>query len=534
MTGNLRWRLAVISLVAFLGLIYMLPSLGSVKQSFLGKFLPDDVVSLGLDLKGGIHLTLGVDVDKALANSLAQMGRDVRDQVKDEGIVIQRPGTSPDGKRLEFVLATPDKRDALDTFLSSHFSVLHVDGVESAADNKLLYKLSFTQRYKDDQARMTVDQAVKTIRNRIDEFGVAEPDIRKQADNRIQIQLPGLQDPERAIKLIGKTAHLEFKVVDETVDMEKAQKGILPPGDELSVLRHRNPDGSYLERPIALKADAVMTGESIADARANFDPNNQAYVALTFTPSGARQFERVTAENVKKQLAIVLDGKVYSAPTIQEKIGGGRASITGRFSTEEARDLAIVLRAGALPAPVTILEQRTVGPSLGQESIEKGVHSAVIGGLIVIAFMIVYYGVAGAVADAALLFNLVLIMAGLAGFGATLTLPGIAGIILTIGMAVDANVIIFERIREELRRGLTARSAVDVGYSRATLTILDANVTTVIAAVVLYQFGTGPIRGFAVTLILGIVASMFTAIFFTRFLFDLWLSKRPADAGMRI
>ena len=334
MTGNLRWRLAVISLVAFLGLIYMLPSLGSVKQSFLGKFLPDDVISLGLDLKGGIHLTLGVDVDKALANSLAQMGRDVRDQVKDEGIVIQRPGTTPDGKRLEFVLATPDKRDALDKFLSSHFSVLHVDSVESAADNKLLYKLSFTQRYKDDQARMTVDQAVKTIRNRIDEFGVAEPDIRKQADNRIQIQLPGLQDPERAIKLIGKTAHLEFKVVDETVDMEKAQKGIVPPGDELSVLRHRNPDGSYLERPIALKADAVMTGESIADARANFDPNNQAYVALTFTPSGARQFERVTADNVKKQLAIVLDGKVYSAPTIQEKIGGGRASITGRFSTE--------------------------------------------------------------------------------------------------------------------------------------------------------------------------------------------------------
>ena len=534
MTGNLRWRLAVISLVAFLGLIYMLPSLGSVKQSFLGKFLPDDVISLGLDLKGGIHLTLGVDVDKALANSLSQMGRDIRDQAKDEGIAVLRPQSSADGKRLELVLATPDKRQAFDDLLSRHFSVLSVNGVDSVQDGKFLYKLSFTPRYAAEQARLTVDQAVKTIRNRIDEFGVAEPDIRKQADNRIQIQLPGLHDPERAIKLIGKTAHLEFKVVDETVDMEKAQKGIVPPGDELSVLRHRNPDGSYLERPIALKADAVMTGESIADARANFDPNNQAYVALTFTPSGARQFERVTADNVKKQLAIVLDGKVYSAPTIQEKIGGGRASITGRFSTEEARYLAIVLRAGALPAPVTILEQRTVGPSLGQESIEKGVHSAVIGGLIVVAFMIVYYGVAGAVADAALLFNLMLIVAGLAGFGATLTLPGIAGIILTIGMAVDANVIIFERIREELRRGLTARSAVDVGYSRATLTILDANVTTVIAAIVLYQFGTGPIRGFAVTLILGIVASMFTAIFFTRFLFDLWLSKRPADAGLRI
>lgn len=534
MSGNLRWRLAVIGLVAFLGLIYTLPSLGTVKQSFLGKFLPDDVINLGLDLKGGIHLTLGVDVDKALANSLSQMGRDIRDQAKEDGIAVLRPQSTADGKHLELVLASADKREAFDDMLSKHFSVLTVNGVESDKDGRSLYKLSFTPRYAAEQAKLTVDQAVKTIRNRIDEFGVAEPDIRKQSDNRIQIQLPGLHDPERAIKLIGKTAHLEFKVVDDNADLDKAQKGLLPPGDELSVLRHRNPDGSYLERPIVLRADAVMTGENISDARANFDNTNRAYVGLSFTPSGARQFERVTGENVKKRLAIVLDGKVYSAPTIQEKISGGRASITGNFSTEEARDLAIVLRAGALPAPVNILEQRSVGPSLGQESIQKGVYSALIGGIIVIAFMVVYYGVAGAVADMALLFNLVLIVAGLAGFGATLTLPGIAGIILTIGMAVDANVIIFERIREELRLGLSARSAVDVGYSRATLTILDANVTTVIAAMVLYQFGTGPIRGFAVTLILGIVASMFTAIFFTRFLFDLWLSRRPADAGIRI
>ncbi|MGE4535859.1 MAG: protein translocase subunit SecD [Desulfovibrio sp.] len=534
MSGNMRWRLAVISLVAFLGLIYMLPSIGTVKQSFLGKFLPDDVISLGLDLKGGIHLTLGVDVDKALANSLVQMGRDVRDQAKDDGIAVLRPQTTADGKRLQLVLASGDKRQAFDEMLANHFNVLVVDNVESGPDGKFTYKLSFTPRYRSELTRMTVDQAVKTIRNRIDEFGVSEPDIRKQSDNRIQIQLPGLHDPERAIKLIGKTAHLEFKVVDDNADLDKAQKGVLPPGEELSVLRHRNPDGSYLERPIVLRSDAVMTGEHISDARANFDRNNQAYVALSFTPSGSRQFERVTGENVKKRLAIVLDGKVYSAPTIQEKISGGRASITGHFTTEEARDLAIVLRAGALPAPVSILEQRSVGPSLGQESIEQGVYSALVGGVIVIGFMVLYYGLAGFVADLALLFNMVLIMAGLAGFGATLTLPGIAGIILTIGMAVDANVIIFERIREELRLGLSARKAVDTGYDRATLTIFDANVTTIIAAMVLYQFGTGPIRGFAVTLILGTVASMFTAIFFTRYLFDLWLSRRPPDAGIRI
>jgi len=532
----LRWRLAIIALVAFLGIIYMLPSLGSVKDSAFGKFLPDDVINLGLDLKGGIHLTLGVDVNKALANSLSQVGRDVRDQAREEGIPVLRPTTSHDGQKLELVLANSEKRQEMDDLLSHHFQVLKVEGVTSLPEESghLRYTLAFGQRYKDDLARMTVDQAVKTIRNRIDEFGVAEPDIRKQADNRIQIQLPGLQDPERAIKLIGKTAHLEFKVVDDNADLDKAQKGVLSPGEELSVLRHRNPDGSYLERPIVLRSDAVMTGEYISDARASFDRNNQAYVALSFTPSGARQFERVTGDNVKKRLAIVLDGKVYSAPTIQEKISGGRASITGHFSTEEARDLAIVLRAGALPAPVTILEQRSVGPSLGQESIEKGIYSAVIGGILVVGFMALYYGYAGMVADLALVFNMVLIMAGLAAFGATLTLPGIAGIILTIGMAVDANVIIFERIREELRLGIPSKKAVNLGYDRATLTIFDANITTIIAAMVLYQFGTGPVRGFAVTLILGTVASMFTAIFFTRFLFDVWLARRPVDAPLHI
>ncbi|HAS89489.1 MAG TPA: protein translocase subunit SecD, partial [Desulfovibrio sp.] len=265
-----------------------------------------------------------------------------------------------------------------------------------------------------------------------------------------------------------------------------------------------------------------------------FDQFNQPYVTLNFNSRGARIFERVTGENIKKRMAIVLDGKVYSAPTIQDKIAGGRASITGSYSTEEAHDLAIVLRAGSLPAPVKILEQRTVGPSLGQESIDKGVSAALVGSALVLIFMLVYYGFAGFVADIVLVLNVVLILAGLAAFGATLTLPGIAGIILTIGMAVDANVIIFERIREELRRGLTAKAAIVEGYSRATLTILDANITTVIAAVILYQFGTGPVRGFAVTLTLGIITSMFTAIFVTRILFDLYTSKRAADAPLNI
>ena len=533
MAQSLRWRIIVIVVVAFLGVIYMLPSFPAVKDSGLGKALPNDEINLGLDLKGGIHLTLGVDVDKAVINALGQAGTDIRDLAREENIVLLKPVVT-DQKDLEFVLVKPEQREQLETMLKDRYSALEIVNAETVDGGKVKYTLQFTPKYRAELDKQTLDQAVKTIRNRIDEFGVAEPDIRKQADNRIQVQLPGLQDPDRAIKIIGKTAHLEFKLVDDDVDLEKAQKGVLPPGRELTAMRYRNPDGSYLERPIAVRSEAAMTGQEISNATVNFDSNNMPYVSLNFTPHGARLFERLTGENVKKKLAIVLDGKVYSAPVIQEKISGGRASINGRFTTDEAKDLAIVLRAGALPAPVTILEQRSVGPSLGQESIDKGVYSAIIGGLLVIVFMVVYYRFAGFVADLALLFNMVLIMAGLAAFGATLTLPGIAGIILTIGMAVDANVIIFERIREELRRDFGARKAVDEGYARATLTILDANLTTVIAAMVLYEFGTGPIRGFAVTLILGIIASMFTAIFFSRVLFDLWLSKKPADVRLSI
>jgi preprotein translocase subunit SecD len=323
-------------------------------------------------------------------------------------------------------------------------------------------------------------------------------------------------------------------MVDDSADLKKAQQGVLAPGRELSVLLHRQANGSYAESPIVLRRDAVLTGEYVSDAQVRLDQWNNAYVALTFNARGAKIFTDLTAENVNKRMAIVLDGKVYSAPVIRERISGGKASITGNFTREEARDLAVVLRAGSLPAPVTILEQRSVGPSLGQESIDNGVMSAMVGMALVLVVMVVYYGFGGMVADLVLLLNIMLIMGGLAAFGATLTLPGIAGIILTIGMAVDANVIIYERIREELRRGLSATQAVAEGYGRATLTILDANVTTVIAAIILYQFGTGPIRGFAVTLTLGIITSMFTAIFVSRILFDLYTKNRADNAKLSI
>ncbi len=529
---SMRWRIIATLIVLGLGLAYMMPSIPGVSGSPLGKFLPGDPVNLGLDLKGGIHLTLGVDMDTAMHNNLARIGDDLKTGARDDEIFVLRPKVISDS-RLEIILLKGDQQTKFEETVAK-YSPFDVESMEPMDGGKVKFILSVPPQYRDDIEKLTMDQAIKTIRNRIDQFGVAEPDIRKQQGNRIQVQLPGLQDPERAIRIIGQTAHLEFKMVDDTADIEKALKGILAPGRELSVLMNKQGDGSYTESPIVLKKDSVLTGEYISDAKVLLDNWNQPYVSISFNARGGAIFANLTGENVNKRMAIVLDGKVYSAPVIQEKIGGGRASITGTYTKEEARDLAVVLRAGSLPAPVVILEQRTVGPSLGQDSIDKGIMSAVIGMALVLLFMVIYYGFAGLVADIVLCLNIMMILAGLAAFGATLTLPGIAGIILTIGMAVDANVIIFERIREELRRGLSARAAIAEGYSRATLTILDANVTTIIAAVILYQFGTGPVRGFAVTLILGILTSMFTAIFASRILFDLYTKSRSESAKLSI
>ncbi|WP_272699757.1 protein translocase subunit SecD [Desulfovibrio sp. Fe33] len=529
---SLRLRAVIALAVVLLGLAFMLPSLPGVKDSSLGKILPGKGVSLGLDLKGGIHLTLGVDMKTAMDNSLARLGDDLKASAREQEVYILRPNVL-DENQIEVTLIKAEQKDTFESVIkdSTPFAIEESTPLEG---DKVKYVLSVSPKYRSEIEKLTMEQAIKTIRNRIDQFGVAEPDIRKQQDNRIQVQLPGLQDPERAIKIIGQTAHLEFKMVDDSADLKKAQQGILAPGRELSSLLHRQANGSYAESPIVLKKDAVLTGEYVSDAQVRLDQWNTPYVSLTFNARGGKIFTDLTGENVNKRMAIVLDGKVYSAPVIRERISGGSASITGNFTREEARDLAVVLRAGSLPAPVTILEQRSVGPSLGQESIDNGVMSAMVGMALVLAFMVIYYGFSGMVADIVLILNIMLIMGGLAAFGATLTLPGIAGIILTIGMAVDANVIIYERIREELRRGLSASQSVSEGYGRATLTILDANVTTVIAAIILYQFGTGPVRGFAVTLTLGIITSMFTAIFVSRILFDLYLKNRSDKAKLSI
>ncbi len=372
-----------------------------------------------------------------------------------------------------------------------------------------------------ENVRDAVDVALEIIRNRIDQFGVREPTIVREGEKRIVVDLPGIEDPQRAIALIGKTALLEFKLVDEKGDLEEALKGMVPSDDEILY----NSEG----KPYLVKKEALLTGGAIKDARVQIDQWGRPYVALDFTSEGAEKFADITGKHVGERLAIVLDNVVKSAPVIKTRITGGKAVIEGIGTMEEANELRIVLKSGALPVPFNIIQNTTIGPSLGRDSIRKGLISGLIGLIAVLIFMGIYYKKAGLIADAALFLNLLFLMAALAALKATLTLPGIAGIILTIGMSVDANVIIFERIREELKKERAPRSAVDTGYDRALRTILDANITTLITALILFQFGSGPIKGFATTLSIGILASLFTAVVVTRSIFNLILAGKPVQ-----
>ena len=500
-------------------IIYILPS-------FKPTLWPHKQINLGLDLQGGMHLVLEVDTEKVVESTTERISQEIREQLKKNR--IRHVSVEPiEGSRISIEAKKEESIDKLKTLLDDEFRDLR-ELSKTETGVKFAVVMDIPDEDRTQIKKLAVDQALETIRNRIDQFGVAEPDIRRQGEKRILIQLPGISETQRAKDLIGKTALLEFKLVDDTGSVETAVKGTIPPGRELLYKTEEDPQTRRTTKtPYLLKKRSLLTGASLTDARVEIDSQfNEPYVSIRFDKKGARIFERITGDNVNKRLAIVLDSNVYSAPVIQEKIAGGQARITGRFSDAEARDLAIVLRAGALPAPVNILEERTVGPSLGADSIRKGLMSMIIGGLLVIVFMVIYYKLAGVIADIALFLNILLISAGLSGFGFTLTLPGMAAIILTIGMAVDANVIIFERVREELALGRTPRAAVSAGYDRATLTILDANVTTLIAAVVLFQFGTGPIRGFAVALSLGVVASMFTALIVSRLIFDYVLMNK--------
>ncbi|MFZ5564243.1 MAG: protein translocase subunit SecD [Thermodesulfobacteriota bacterium] len=515
---NFQWKLAVIAAVFVAAVIYVLPTINPA-------WWPKKPINLGLDLQGGMHLILEVETEKAVEAQMAGIARDLEETLRRER--VRHADITARGDKVIAAVQGSENIEAFRRVLDKDFTGLAIDDTRQESGG-LEQVLTLPDDEVEHIKKMAVEQALETIRNRIDQFGVSEPVIHVQGKRQILVQLPGVTDPQRAKDLIGKTALLEFRLVDEEHDVNQALRGNIPPGSEILYEVSTDPEtGRTIKTPYLIKRGTSLTGADLSDARVQINAQyNEPYVSITFNRKGAAVFGRITEENLKKRLAIVLDNHVYSAPVIQDRITGGAAQITGSFSMDEAHDLAIVLRAGALPAPVKILEERTVGPSLGKESIEKGLMSMYIGSIIVVLFMAVYYRKAGLIADVALVFNILLIAACLAALGATLTMPGIAGIILTIGMAVDANVIIYERIREEVREGKTPRAAVDAGFDRAALTILDANITTLIAALVLFQFGTGPVKGFAATLSLGVIASLFTSLVVSRQIFEFILTRR--------
>jgi preprotein translocase subunit SecD len=521
MRQGIFYRALLILAITLAAVVYLTPSFATALPEWWTKFLPSRKIRLGLDLRGGTYLLLTVELEKAVENALDQNAEQLRRELREANVSggeVERVGQS-----LRVRATNQEAKNAAEKLISEQFPILTRTGAPEVSDGDLSFVLD--RREVQRLREYALDQSLETLRNRIDQFGVAEPSVQRQGDRDIVVQLPGIQDPERAKALIGKTAVLEFKLVSEG-NGGSADDTVELTGQE------RDPITNQIRRvPYTLEKKTLMTGEVVADARVRPGTDFEGpYVELVLNDRGARLFEQITGENVGRRLAIILDDTVYSAPVVRERIGGGRASITGSFDIKEARDLAIVLRAGALPAPVTIAEERTVGPSLGKDSIDQGILSFIVGGSLVMVFMAVYYKWAGVLADLAVLLNVLYLLAALAAFEATLTLPGIAGIVLTLGMAVDANVLINERIREELRLGKSPRAAVEAGYERALPAILDSNITTFLSGLILFQFGTGPVRGFAVTLCIGIVSTVFTAVFCTRIVYDALLSRRRVAA----
>jgi len=509
-----RWQAVVILVVLLAGLAFAAPNLLSRQQAeSLPEWLPKDQINLGLDLQGGSYLLLEVQTGAVVDDQLDNLVEDVRLELR--GARVGYRGLGKSDRAVTFTLTDPMQADQARELISAIGQAVRVDIAE---DGQATVRL--TEEAMNERVVSALQQSIEIVRRRIDETGVREPVIQRQGQDRIVVQLPGINDPERMKDLLGQTARLTFRMVDEGA----SPRGDIPPGAEVLPSDESGPDGEPIRRYVVRKR-IMVSGENLTDAQPTFQ-QGRPVVSFSFNTVGARRFGRATQENVGRPFAIVLDGKVISAPVIQEPILGGNGVITGNFTTQEARDLALLLRAGALPAPLKILEERTVGPGLGADSVRAGEFAAVLALITVIAFMGAIYGLFGMLANLALLGNLVLIVAALSVLQATLTLPGIAGIVLTLGMAVDANVLIFERIREEFRNRRGPVSAVDAGYRRAITTILDANITTLIAAVLLFYFGSGPIKGFAVTLSIGLVTSMFTAIMVTRAMVATWMRRR--------
>ncbi len=512
-----NWKILLICAVCALGVALTIPNLFTAAQlSHLPDFIPHKQVALGLDLRGGSYLLLEVDVAAAERDQLNTIIDSVRNALRDAKIGYT--GLNVAGDAIDFTISDSARIDDARQALAKIDPEL---AVAIGSDGK--GTMRFSALATETRRSQALDQSIEIIRRRIDETGTKEPTIESQGQERILVELPGISNPERVKALLGRTAKLTFQLVDESVTVDQARRGRLPPGDEI-LAAEGGPDNRGGETAYVVRRRVMVGGGMLTDAQATFQ-QNEPVVSFKFDAAGARRFGDATRENVGKRFAIVLDNKVISAPVIREAILGGSGIISGSFTVQSASDLALLLRAGALPAPITILEERTVGAELGADSIHDGAVASIVGVVLVVVFMFLFYGLFGLFADIALLFNLCLMLGALSLLGATLTLPGIAGIALTMGMAVDANVLIYERIREELRGGRSMLSSLEAGFTRAFGTILDSHVTTLVAGILLYWLGSGPVKGFAVTLSIGVLTSLFSAILVTRLQIVTWVRR---------
>jgi len=555
MNTALKLKLGFLFFMIALAVVTVVPSFYANTPSWWKQYMAPEGLRLGLDLQGGMHLVLKVNLQKAEENTLELAANDLKDTLAEEAVTaVQTKSAAKD--TIIFTLPNASAVDTVKELVADGFDEeldIQVDAKEGSFPRIVL---ELSEERKDYIKNNAVAQSLEIIRNRIDQFGVAEPVIIRQGADEIVIQLPGIRDPERALKLLGDTAQLEFKIVaesegvnidqlineavesgqwsgkwqerDQVQELNRLLSSVLPANTSIYFERIvDNQTGIERSQPILLENKVLMTGDMVKNAQVRIGGTfNEPYVSLDLTSRGGKVFGSLTEKNVGRRMAIVLDGAVKSAPVIRERILGGSAQISGSFSHEEASDLAIVLRVGALPAPVDVIQNMTVGSSLGKDSIQKGLMSGIFGALLVLGFMIIYYRLSGVIANFALTLNILFLFSGLAVLNATLTLPGIAGVVLSIGMAVDANVLIFERMREEYALGKPVRSSIDGGFGKALWTIVDSQVTTLITALALFLFGTGPIKGFAVTLSLGIIFNLFTALFCSRLVFDILAAKR--------
>ncbi|WP_103609936.1 protein translocase subunit SecD [Campylobacter concisus] len=516
--ARVTYRLIILILALVFGFGFSVPSFFQTQSGAK--------ISLGLDLQGGLHMLLGVETDEAIHSKIKSIAGSINYYAKKEDVLIDKFKIKEES--IDFTLLDSDEAPKVDKALAE------VKGLEIKKDG-LNYHITLSEQERLDTIEYAISQAVETIRNRLDQFGLAEPTVARQGKDNILVELPGIkteEDEQRARDLIAKAAHLQLMAVD---DKRQDQANTMSEAEAESYGDVIFKDAKNDRVKYVVKNIPVLDGSMLTDAKVAFSQqNNLPIINFTLNSEGARIFGDFTGANVGKRLAIVLDGKVYSAPVINERIGGGSGQISGGFTLDEAHDVAIALRSGALLAPVKMLEKRSVGPSLGQESINQSMVALAAGSILVVLFMLVYYGISGIFANIALVADVVILVAVMALFGATLTLPGMAGIVLTIGMAVDANVIINERIRELLREGAAIRTAVQKGYEHAMSAIIDSNLTTIITVAVLYAYGTGPVKGFAVTMAIGIMASMLTAILGTHGMFDAVMDKIEKSGNTRL